>query len=581
VRARRGECGFTLIEMVVTLAVVATLLTAGAIWMVGMHPGALVGALDDYDAAVASARATAATSGNGATLAFLPRTNGSRPLTGFSLRVYRGRPTTGEAVQHTTTMPVIGNASVSEETLGNPPFAIFLGASGNVGGVAAYPRIDGNGQTQFPAIAVEPPCPKRGFTFTFTGPQKISVTRSLPCASSVRMPGLPNPSPTPNVPLLTPAKLQYHWPAGAEQTFVATEWGYTHWFVTTERFACGNGVAVFPNVLPSPYTPPYDPAEGEASPSPPPRTPYSYPNSGGGSMNDAPASFRLDPASEGLCSASVADDYGQPAHAAVQVMGWLTATFHGNSFTHLSKRTLALPASAFPNRGAAVTIGLSKTYDAEPLQPLVFFDAACSPYLTFSSAPGKTPRAPSPTPATASVTLTLVTMPGSKTQCGGTIFDQYAQSQTGEGVAFNATLGTHQCANAHNTWEGPSDGVCYDLYSIATGTTQTGGWTEESEMGLYAPHGTPGDTLYQWVVGDGTCYVQNLTGTGFAQWTVLIGNGDPTPPPVASPQPVKNAAGFGVTYIPKAITVTSAPDPNPTHPPPLECKPPPQRSPGP
>ena len=288
-------------------------------------------------------------------------------------------------------------------------------------------------------------------------------------------------------------------------------------------------------------------------------------------MNDAPAAFPLDPAREGLCTATVTDDRGQPARAAVDVMGWLTASYRGSAYTHGSKRALALPATTFPTKGSSVTIALSKTYDAEPLHAAAAFDDACSPYLSFASLPGKTPASPGPAPAMAGVTLTLVTLPAAKTQCGGVIYDQYAGALNGEGIPFNTTLGAQRCANERNVWQGPADGSCYDLYFIVTATTQTGGWTEESVLGVYAPHGTPGISIYQWVAGDGVCYVQNAGGMGFAQWGVLLGNGDPTPPPVASPQPVPNQAGFGVTYVPDAIAVTSAPDPNPTHPPLPQC----------
>jgi len=565
----RAQRGFTLIEVIVTLGILAMLLTAG-VWMLGTHPGGLIRALDDYDALLANAHAIAATSGNGATLVFLPRNADSLRRNGFVLRVFRGRPTMSDAVQPSTVMPLDADVDVAERTLGAPPFAIFLGASGDVSGAARYPHLDGNARPQFPSILNEPPCPKGGFVLTFTAATH-SVTRQIPCASSLTAPRLPNPSPTPNVPLVTPTNLQYHWPADAPQTFVATEWGYTHWFATTTGFSCGADVATFPNVLPSPYSLPPDPREADTAPSPPPHTPYSYPNSHGGSMNDAPAAFPLDPAREGLCDAGITDDYEQAAKLTAQVMGWLTATYGGVAYTHLSRRLLALPASAFPNKGSSVTVGLSKTFDAEPLHGMVAFDATCTPYLSFVSVPGKTPPSPAPTPATAAVTVTLVTVPGSKTQCGGIIYDQYARARAGEGVPFNATLGTQQCADHGNTWRGPSDGACYDLYSVATGTTETGGWTEESEMGVYAPHGTPGVSLYQWVVDNGACYVQNTGGTGFAAWTVLLGNGNPTPPPVPSPQPMNNAAGFGVTYIPDAIGITSAPDPNPTKPPLLQC----------
>ncbi len=74
---RRGEAGFTLLELVVTVAIAVILLAAGGYMMLSMHPGALRGALDDFDANLASAKAIAATSGNGATLIFEPQTNGS------------------------------------------------------------------------------------------------------------------------------------------------------------------------------------------------------------------------------------------------------------------------------------------------------------------------------------------------------------------------------------------------------------------------------------------------------------------------------------------------------------------------
>jgi prepilin-type N-terminal cleavage/methylation domain-containing protein len=431
--------GFTLVETIVTVAIIAILLAAGGIWMLGMRPGALAQAADDYDAAVSSARAIAASSGNGTTLVFAPRSN---RVAGFELRIYSGRPSLINSVQPTTAMPVVSDAAVSEKTLGAVPFAIFIGASGHVSGKASYPSFDSAGNASFVPIVSEPTCPFGGFVLTFTGPQGATMTRTLPCTAvaASSLPGQPNPSPTPNVPIATPPLLVYHWPADARQHFVATEWGYTHWFATKNAFACGNGVASFPDVLPSPYAPAYTQAEADATPSPPAGTPYSYPNSNGQSMNDAPARFPLDPAGEGLCAATVADDFGQRAHTDVQVMGWLTATYKGNAYTHLSSPSLTLPSSDFPSKGSAVTIALSKTYDAETLAPQVVLDAACSPYVSASVSPGTTPRTPSATPARASLTIELVTMPGSKIVCGGIVFDQYNGSQRGEGVPFNATI---------------------------------------------------------------------------------------------------------------------------------------------
>jgi prepilin-type N-terminal cleavage/methylation domain-containing protein len=564
-----SQRGFTLLETAATLAIATLLLTAGGIWMLGSRPGALTQTTGDVDSALVAARTLAAT-GDGATLVFAPRTQpGAR---GFWLRVYRGRPRPGAHVTPTTVMPLVSDASVDERTLGVPPFAIFFGASGHVSGAPHYPQL-AEGQPQFATITVEPPCPPAGFVLRFALTPPTVQTRRLPCAATpLSVPGLPNPSPTPNHPIVAPTALRYHWPADAPQSFVAVEWGYTHWFATTDRFACGSGIASFPNVLPSPYSPPYTPLEAQASPSPPPMTPYSYPNSGGGSMNDAPALFPLAPAAAGLCDATVTDDAGQTVGAQVQVMGWLTATYNLRSYVHFSKPTLHLPSSAFGKRGATTTIALSKTYDADPLQPAVTFDRACAPYVGFSSQPGKTPHAPSESPATASLILTLATMPKSRIECGGTIYDQYRGSLAGEGVPFNATLGAPPCPNSGNAWNGPTDGVCYDLYAIPTGMTQTPGWIEESLAGFYEPHATPGTAIYQWVVGDGTCSLQQLSGTDFATWGILLSNGNPTPPPVATPQPVPNPAGFGVANVPNAAPVTSAPEPDPTSPPPWLCK---------
>lgn len=410
--------------------------------MLGMHPGALAQATSDYDAALASGRALAMTSTNGATLVFAPRAGQA----GFELRAYAGRPTSAGAVQASTAMPVISDATVSEATLGAPPFAIFFAASGHISGKDAYPAIDGSGNASFAPIAIEPACPAGGFVLTFRSPQGATATRALPCTNGLvaGTPGLPNPSPTPNVPIVTPPQLIYYWPADAEQHFVATEWGYTHWFATTTKFSCGAGIATYPNVLPSPYSAAYSGAEAAATPLPPNGTPYSYPNSGGASMNDAPATFPLDPSSAGLCTAAVRDAYGQAAHTSVQVMGWLTAAYKGASYTHLTKPVLSLPSSDLPSKGASVTIAVSKTYDAQALQPAVALDAACSPYVSIAASGGATPGTPSAAPAQAAVTLKLVTVPGSPVSCGGIIYDQYPGSRGGEGIAFNAAIGGGQ-----------------------------------------------------------------------------------------------------------------------------------------
>jgi prepilin-type N-terminal cleavage/methylation domain-containing protein len=130
---REREAGFTLVEFVIAVAIATMLLAAGGAWMLSMRPGALRNAVNDFDSALAAARQLAATSGNGATLAFVPRTDNAR---GYELRVYSGRPTTSTAVIATSIRASVSEATISEATLGAPPFAIFLSSAGNPTGKA-------------------------------------------------------------------------------------------------------------------------------------------------------------------------------------------------------------------------------------------------------------------------------------------------------------------------------------------------------------------------------------------------------------------------------------------------------------
>jgi prepilin-type N-terminal cleavage/methylation domain-containing protein len=445
------ERGFTLLEIAVALGILAVLLVAGT-WAMALHPAALRSATDDLDAALASAKAVAASSGNGATLVFAPRSAGGRIVAGFSLRIYRGRPNAAGSVTSTNVMELVADATVREKTLGAPPFSLFIDSAGNASGAANYPTFDAGGEAVFGTIAREPSCPAGGFTLTLTNPQATATaTRVLPCAVVLRVP-LPAISPTPSVPIVTPSALLFHWPDDAQQQFVATEWGYTHWFASTTGFQCGGGVALYPDVLPSPYSAPGNAGESQLPPQPPADTPYSYPNSGGGSTNDAPALFLIQPQTAGTCAASVQDDDGQRASASVDVMGWLSASYGGATTTHVSM-PLTIPASALPKAGSSVTLALAKTFDSEQLQPRVAFTgstaASCAADLAVTPASGSTPGTPSQTPATASVTLAVAALPPSALGCAGVIYDHYtdasapsdAASEAAEGISFTATLG--------------------------------------------------------------------------------------------------------------------------------------------
>lgn len=446
------EGGFTLLEITIAVGIFAVLLAASA-WSFALYPNALAAATDDLDASLAAARAIAVSSGNGATLVFTPRLDGNgRSIRGFALRVYRGRPNAAAAVSATSAMPLLADATVRERTLGTPPFALFIDSAGNASGAAHYPSLDGSGDATFAVIAQEPPCPAGGFTLTLTNPQgTASTTRALPCRPSASGTPVPNPSPTPNVPIVTPTALLFHWPGDQQQQFVATEWGYSHWFASAGGFSCGNGIAVYPDVLPSPYSAASPPAEAQLAPPPPAGTPYSYPNSNGGSANDAPALFALQAQSAGLCDAAVQDDHSQRASTAVAVMGWLSAIYASTTATHASS-ALTIPASALSKAGTSVSITLGKSFDTTALAPRVLFTgpgaSACAADLAVATSSGTTPSAPSNIPSTAAISLTVTALPPSALACGGLIYNHYtdptapsdALSQAGEGIAFTASL---------------------------------------------------------------------------------------------------------------------------------------------
>ncbi len=356
-----GERGFTLIEMLVAVGIIMLLAVAGGVWTLAMRPGALRSSVDGYDASIAAALALASTSGNGATLVFLPRMDGrGGALPGFTLDVYSGRPNADGAVHPSGTMRVIGDASVSEKTLGKPPFALFLSSTGRPTGAAAYPAIDASGHPSFTTIAVQPPCPAGGLLLAFAVPAGARDTRSLPCGTSVAANAAPNASPTPSAPLLTPAALIFDWPGAPQQILMATEWGYTHWFASATGFGCAGGSAASYANVPLPYRAPNDASETSLAPPAPGGTPYSYPNSAQ-SMNDAPAPFPIVPANAGACGLDIVDAYAQHAMASVHVRGALTA----------SPTALAWPAPA--GHGERVVL-LQKADDDEALRPNVLSD---------------------------------------------------------------------------------------------------------------------------------------------------------------------------------------------------------------
>jgi type II secretory pathway pseudopilin PulG len=415
---RTSEAGFSLLEIVVTVGISLILLAAGGYWMLAMQPGALRGALDDFDANLAAARATAASSGNGATLVFAPPPNGAP---GFALRVYAGRPNAVNAVSATTTLAGSSATSVSEAHFGQPPFALFFNSAGYPTGVARYPTLDAQGNAAFAVIAQQPPCPSGGIVLTFTSPQGVSATRTLPCNTDIAGIARANPTPTPNVPHVSPTYLLAHWTADRTPlAFKAAEYGYDHWYASTangaacQAIASDTGAAPATFASPWPYAQPIAASEAQSAPAPPALTPYTWP---AGDPNDPPAWFSLAPVAHngGMCSVTVADDYGQAGTVTVQVMGDLTP----------SQQSVALTVGQ-----PAATVQFTKTFDSEKL--LLSAGGPCLGVVSALPASGTFPSAPSSTPAIASVTIA----PVGKGACDLIVQDQYGERVT---IAINVT----------------------------------------------------------------------------------------------------------------------------------------------
>lgn len=392
--------------MIIAVAIAAILLVAGGVWMLSLRPGALRGAVNDFDGALAAARQLAATSGNGATLAFVPRSDGAH---GFVLRVYSGRPNAANAVTATNTMAVLSNATVSEATYGSPPFAIFLSSAGYPTGKASYPTVDGSGNATFPIVAKQPACPLGGIVLTFTSPQGISQIRSLRCNVVLTGVAAANPSPTPNPPHIVPQFMLAHWTNDANPLqFKVAEIGYSHWFASSTGVDCqtqgsDNGSAPASFSSGWPYSLPLTPGETSLSPSAP-ALPYSWPN---GNVDDPAASFHMQPSVGGQCTVRIVDDYNQEVDAQVQVMGSLTS----------DTASLTFSAPTAP----AQTITLSKTWDSEPLQ--LQYGGACGGVVAASKGSISTPG----TPGTTAARAQLVVKPLSAGSCSMLVDDQYGE----------------------------------------------------------------------------------------------------------------------------------------------------------
>ncbi len=167
-RTRCGERGFTLIEMIVAVAIVATTVAAGIGLSLSSRSLAVATAATEFDRLLDATR-TIARETSGATIVFAPDGFGD----GTQVRVLTSGPN-GTLVA--TTMPVVQTRAAIAETsaLGPAPFAFVLHATGLLAGRPGFRLGDA---TTTPETA----CPPSGaFHFTITAAGG-SADRYVPC----------------------------------------------------------------------------------------------------------------------------------------------------------------------------------------------------------------------------------------------------------------------------------------------------------------------------------------------------------------------------------------------------------------
>ncbi len=180
--------GFTLIETLIVAAIVMTMAALVVVAYKGSRPFGMRSAVNQFDAAVAYARAVASTSGNGATIVFIARKDAQgAALPGFDAQLYSGRPNSLGPIVKVPVATFSSTGDIAEASLGRPPFSIFVNSAGHASGMRAA-------VTPNSTVGAEPACPSPPqLKFTF-GATPATDTRTLPCAQPVAGPAAPPPA---------------------------------------------------------------------------------------------------------------------------------------------------------------------------------------------------------------------------------------------------------------------------------------------------------------------------------------------------------------------------------------------------